>query len=174
MHRYLLNNVSGTCTQQPRQNMRWTLAGWGYHPTRRMLRKLALQQTAEQKRETILTRGELNPQHSSAAQSLRTLELSLSTDFDDGVRTLKRGMRDATIADGVAEEIQNAALQEHNLKTRGRLNELPPEIKDTLGNNWRMLPHAFEGNLRHMRGSFLGVTKAVDSLIQTNAKKTAC
>ena len=93
------------------------------------------------------------------------MELSGTTDFYAVVRILKRGLRDATIADTVVSEMQSRTIAVHDRETRQLdpvMNNLPRGLADSLGKDWYLLPHSFKGDVRRLRGSFLTASTAVE------------
>ena len=148
--------------------------GRGYRPTKKLLQSIARRKTATEKVALLRQSGDLDPMNACAASALDALNLSDRVDFDDGIRTIKRGLRDATIADGVSMALQNEVISTHDRSSRdnaGLCNGLPKDIQDVLGTNWHSVPHTFHGTLRHLRGSFPAVTKAVGTLMSANQKK---
>lgn len=115
--------------------------------------------------------GVVDPAQSSAARALKAMNLGVDTDFDDGVRALKRGFSETTEADAITEHIQSLALADHNDSQRKRMNNLPTEIADSLGSSWHISPHNFKSNLRHMRGSFPMATKAAGVVVSLRDTK---
>ena len=149
--------------------------GRGYRANKRQLAREVVQKSATEKLEIWRRSDELDPANSSAANALATLYLADTTDFDQGIRALKRGLRDATSADAVVNQMQTEVMEDHNSDRNRRndpvLNSLPAEIVDSLGTNWHLLPHSFKGSLRHMRGSFPHATKVAGTLTSANPRK---
>jgi hypothetical protein len=136
-----------------------------------MLTAAVRQQSSAERAEALRKSGELDPSSSCAAKSLASLRLSTDVDFDDGIRTIKRGLREATVADGVVKMLQDEAISRHGAQSRvERGNGLPTNIADALGVDWHSVPHQFHGTLRHVRGSFPAVTKAVGTLMAACGK----
>lgn len=108
----------------------------GYRPRKKEVRERAARTTAEDKLAALKQSGQLDPSQSSAALSLANLKLTDATDFDGGIRMLKRGLRDAAIADNVVSQLQTQALMDHDANTRHNdavMNNNPPQIADSLG-----------------------------------------
>ena len=148
--------------------------GRGYALSKQMLTAEARRTNTADQIAVFRRSGEMDPCESSASRALGSLSLSAGTDFDDGIRTIKAGLRSTTVADGVASELQAQAIDEHAERQRnkdGAYNGLPKDIADVLGTDWHLLPHEFPGQLRHMRGSFPMVAKVVGTFIQAKQTK---
>jgi hypothetical protein len=101
------------------------------------------------------------------------LNLDSSTDFDEGIRVLKRGLRAAAESDSIVNAIHDDVIAAHDRSSRndgGPFNEIPPHVAEALGVDWKVYPHSFLSNFQHVRGSFLAATQAVGTLAQANSK----
>ena len=110
----------------------------------------------------------------SAASALRSLYLSALTNVDDGIRVLRRGLKDATTADVIAERLQRQTLADHdrdNMRHDTGMNNFPPSISDLLGVGWQFVPRSFESYIRHLRGSFPMAAKAGGTFVSAKQKK---
>ena len=129
----------------------------------------------QKKAEMLRTSGDLDPlSNTCAARALKALDLSDNVDFDEGIRIIKGGLRDATVGDSVLNALQDEIISKHKTDNRdadGRCNGLPKDIADVLGTIFHLLPHEFCGNLRHLRGSFPQAVKAAGTLMSANQKK---
>ena len=138
--------------------------GRGYRPAKRMVRTLAKAKTNAEEAEMLRTSGELDPlSNTCAARALEALELSNNVDFDEGVRIIKGGLRDATVGDKVLNALQDEVISKHKTDNRdagGRCNGLPKDFADVLGTDFHLLPHELCGNMHHLRGSFPQAVKA--------------
>ena len=130
-----------------------TLAGGrSYHPNTRETALLHNRKTKEELLASLLRAGELDPDYTSAAQALHNLQLSVDSDFDDGVRLIKRGIRDARVADDIVGRFQTESLTNYDNESRRTdpvFNHLPLDIVDLLGSGWYMLPLNCNSSLRH-------------------------
>ena len=173
MHRFQSLNANGMrMHQQP--SKRPSGSGAGVPPEQTTCQRRGDPQVCKREARCNQTERRAKQSCSSAARSLNAFNMSAETDFDEGVRSLKRGLRDATIADSVWTELQSQAIADHNTNTRRHdnvMNGLPPEIADSFGSNWHLLPHGFKGNLRHLCWSFPAATKAVSTIVSTNPKQ---
>ena len=100
MHHFQSLNVNGTRRHQ-KTSERPSGPGGGYRPSKQLVKREAARKSASEKLDAIRQHGELDPSCSSAARSLNAFSMSAETDFDEGVRSLQRWLRDATIADSV-------------------------------------------------------------------------
>ena len=145
------------------------LGGRGFRPSKKVLQQELNRQTQQEKRETLMRQGEVDPSSTSAVVAMNSLNLTGAADFDDGIRAIKRGLRDVTRADAVALALQDEAITDHDRQARsesGVLNGLPHDVANLLSSDFQLLPHAFRTSLKHCRGGFPMVEKALG----TNAK----
>ena len=129
--------------------------------------------TKEELLASLLRAGKLDPDCTSAAQALHNLQLSVDSDFDDGVRFIKRGIRDPRVADDIVGRFQTESLTNYDKESRRTdpvFNHLPPDIVDLLSSGWHMQPHSFNNSILHWRGSFPAATQAVGTMIQVKQK----
>ena len=106
-----------------------------------------------------------------ATASLHALEaLNLdTTDFDDGIRAIKTGLRADTVDQHLLTNLKEDALRRHDAVARGDdglVSELPPSVASKFPDGWQVLPHNVHFKCMHMRGSFPDATKAVGSLLK--------
>ena len=119
------------------------VGGRGYLPTKKITASEMLRKTATDKLDKHIRNCELDRDSTSAASALRSPNLSDSTDFDDGIRVLRRGLRDATTAVVIAERLQRQTLADHDPDSRRNdtvMNNLPPSISDLLGGGLAVRP----------------------------------
>ena len=147
--------------------------GTGYPSRKRVVDRDGRKNTRAQMEKEILDKVEFDPDEAFATKQLRILAVPLSTDFDEGVRLLRRHLRHAFKADTITMACQNSAIANYDERSRrpnGTSNGLPAELADAIGPDWRTIPHSFLGNLKHMRGSFPLVGKVVGTLMSTSYK----
>jgi hypothetical protein len=147
------------------------LGSRGFRPNKRIVTGTVNRKSAEERSRALREAAELDPSNTSAAKSLQSMNLCSSTDFDDGIRALKRGLRAAAASDTIVTAIQDDVLADHDRSSRsdgGPFSKIPPHVAEALGAEWKVYPHSFLSNFQHVRGSFPAATKAIGTLAKAN------
>ena len=159
----LRNNVTPTALPHSMKHDGWVFEDFA--PTNRMARAQKQRESAESSRIQMQQSVELDPTDTSASRALDAINLNSSMDFDEGVRALRRSLRNAFTADGTTLAIQDKVLESHNSSNRdadGRIDGVPVGIADVLHeDDWKLMPHAVMSSIKHVRVSF---PLAVDSM----------
>jgi hypothetical protein len=78
------------------------LGGRGFAPDKREAERNVAREATQRNRDDTQQRGDVDPEHTLAAQTLHDLELGRDTDFDGGITRIKGGVRSASSAGRVA------------------------------------------------------------------------
>jgi hypothetical protein len=151
------------------------LGGRGYAPTKKMVERDARQNLAADQIVAMKSGAEINPATNSASRALSALNLDADVDFDAGVRSLRRSLRNASAAEQVSLAIQDDVINRHDRESRGKsgsMQGIPDGVTEALPtDSWRLLPHDVAlPTFKHFRGSFPLATDAAEILGQCNQK----
>ena len=120
-------------------------------------------------------KANVNASESSSLSALQSIAIDLDTDFDVGIRTIKKAILHDHQVDNAEHALEDACIDVHDSKSRnadGYPIGVPTEIASILGDDWRLLPTSFQSEVRHYRGAFPAATDAAATVSQQNGSTT--
>ena len=90
------------------------LGGRGFGPTPRALQRAEHRDRTKSLTDAVRLNSEIDPSAATAAHELANFDLHANTDFDDGIRSIKRGMRNANCAEAASAVLQHDMIVSHD------------------------------------------------------------